>query len=135
MYSRGEGVPQDDAEAVKWYRLSADQGFAPAQNDLGTMYASGRGVPKDASDAAKWFQLAADRGFVPAQYNLAVMYETGHGMPQDDVQALKWLSLAVSRASIADRDKVLMRGNALAAKMTPEQIAEAERLAREWRPK
>ncbi|MER8929068.1 tetratricopeptide repeat protein [Mesorhizobium sp. M0859] len=78
---------------MKWYRLSADQGFAPAQNDLGTMYASGRGVPKDASDAAKWFQLAADRGFVPAQYNLAVMYETGHGMPQDDVQALKWLSL------------------------------------------
>ena len=46
-YDEGEGVPQDDEEAVRWYRLAADQGDADAQFNLGTMYAEGQGVPQD----------------------------------------------------------------------------------------
>ena len=57
-----EGVPEDDAEAVKWYRLSADQGYAWAQYNLGWMYANGRGVPEDRVSAYMWFNLAASQG-------------------------------------------------------------------------
>ena len=58
-YANGEGVPEDDAEAVKWYRLAAEQGLAPAQSYLGIMYGQGDGVPENYAEAAKWCRLAA----------------------------------------------------------------------------
>ena len=61
MYAGGRGVPQDDAEAVHWYRLAADQGVGIAQYNLGSMYAAGRGVPLDYVLAHMWFNLAASR--------------------------------------------------------------------------
>ena len=61
MYARGLGVPQDYAEAVRWYRLAADQGHASAQNNLGVMYGTGAGVPQDYVQAHMWFNLAASR--------------------------------------------------------------------------
>ncbi len=66
MYHKGEGVPQDDAEAVKWFRMSADQGYAKAQNALASMYREGRGVPQDYREAVKWRRLAADQGYAEA---------------------------------------------------------------------
>jgi len=54
-------VPEDAAEAVRWYRLAADQGFAAAQYNLGTMYVRGRGVPEDVVTAHMWVSLAASR--------------------------------------------------------------------------
>ena len=84
MYDTGEGVPQDDVEAVKWYRLAADQGHDAAQYLLGVMYNSGRGVPQDYTQAFIWYRLAADQGYAAAQYNLGVLYDTGQGVPQDD---------------------------------------------------
>ena len=54
MYLNGRGVPQDDAEAVKWHRLAAEQGYASAQFNLGVMYLNGRGVPQDDAEAVKW---------------------------------------------------------------------------------
>ena len=83
MYYIGEGVPQDYAEAVKWYRLAADQGEASAQSDLGFMYAYGTGVPQDYAEAVKWYRLAAAQGEADAQYNLGLMYCKGQGVPQD----------------------------------------------------
>ena len=62
MYANGEGVPEDDAEAVRWLRLAADQGHADAQHNLGWMYANGEGVPEDDAEAARWYRLAADQG-------------------------------------------------------------------------
>jgi len=59
MYAKGEGVPKDDAEALRWYRKAADQGNALAQSNLGVMYANGRGVPKDDAEAYAWYNLAA----------------------------------------------------------------------------
>ena len=53
---------EDDAEAVRWYRLAADQGHAYAQNNLGAMYANGDGVPEDDAEAVRWYRLAADQG-------------------------------------------------------------------------
>ena len=59
MYGNGRGVPQDDAEAVNWYRLAAEQGNAYAQSRLGVMYYNGQGVPQDDGEAVKWFRKAA----------------------------------------------------------------------------
>ncbi len=70
MYAYGRGVPQDDAEAVRWYRQAAEQGAAEAQYNLGLMHANGRGVPENDAEAVKWYRLAADQGFARAQHNL-----------------------------------------------------------------
>src|SRR5712692_8709765 len=65
MYANGQGVPQDYAEALKWFRLAAAQGIAKAQNSLGSIYANGQGVPQDSAEALKWFRLAAAQGDAP----------------------------------------------------------------------
>ena len=62
MYDNGEGVPQDYKEAIKWYRLAAEQGNANAQYNLGLMYDNGEGVPQDYKEAVKWYRLAAEQG-------------------------------------------------------------------------
>ena len=76
-YAFGRGVPQDEAEAVRWYRLSADQGNAFAQYNLGVSYAFGRGVPQDEAEAVRWYRLSADQGNASAQYNLGVRLRPG----------------------------------------------------------
>ena len=97
MYNNGEGVPQDYAEALKWFRLAADQGYAIAQNNLGVMYESGEGVPQDYAEALKWYRLAADQGYAEAQSNLGLMYCAGEGVPQDYAEAVKWYRLAADQ--------------------------------------
>ena len=69
-YDLGEGVPEDDSEAVKWYRKAAEQGYASAQFNLGVMYDLGEGVPEDDSEAVKWYRKAAEQGYASAQYFL-----------------------------------------------------------------
>jgi TPR repeat protein len=130
MYSQGHGVTQDYNEALRWYRLAADQGAAIAQEKLGHLFYVGHGVPQDYEEAMHWYRMAADQGSAIAQFNLGNMYEQGHGVPQDYIQAYKWFDLAGRHdpMSIQLRDLV-------ASKMAPEQIAEAQRLAREWKPK
>ena len=59
MYDNDHGVPEDDKEALKWYRLAAEQGHAKAQYNLGWMYFNGNGVPEDDKEAVKWYRLAA----------------------------------------------------------------------------
>ena len=83
MYDIGRGVPEDDAEAVRWYRRAAEQGHAGAQYFLGLMYDYGLGVPLDDAEAVIWYRLAAEQGDASAQNNLGVMYGTGEGVPQD----------------------------------------------------
>lgn len=72
-YAQGEGVPQDYAEAVKWYRLAAEAGHASAQKNLGFLYASGKGLPQDNSEAEKWFRKAAAQGHTGAEFAQALM--------------------------------------------------------------
>ena len=99
MYGTGEGVPQDDAEAVRWYRLAAKQGNASAQNNLGSMYGTGRGVPQDDAEAVRWYRLAAKQGNASAQLNLGLRYGTGQGVPQDDAEAVRWYRLAAEQGN------------------------------------
>ena len=76
MYHDGEALPQDDAEAVWWYRLAAEQGHARAQSNLGAMYGTGRGVSQDVVEAMRWYRLAADQGDATGQLNLG--FVTAH---------------------------------------------------------
>ena len=128
-YARGVGVPEDDVEAVCWYRLAAEQGLATAQLSLGTMYNNGEGVPEDDAEAVRWYRLAAEQGYDNAQGLLGLMYERGEGVPEDLVLAYMWLNLSAAQGNEISRnakDRVESRG------MTREQIAEAQRLSREW---
>ena len=97
MYHFGEGVPQDDREAVKWFTLAARQGVAYGQNALGVMYDNGLGVIKDYGQAVKWYFRSADQGYVYAQFNLGLMYDKGKGIQQDYKNALKWYRLAANQ--------------------------------------
>ena len=91
-------------------------------------------MPQDHAEAVRWFRLAADQELTVAQYNLGIAHGAGRGVQQDFVSAYMWLHLAVSRSSGRERD-VSLKARALAMEsMTSEQIAEAERLAREWKP-
>ncbi len=131
MYDVGRGVTQDYAEAVKWYGKAADQGDAKAQYNLGLVYVKGQGVAQDNAGAVKWYRNAAEQGNVAAQTFLGNMYKTGRGVTQDYVQAHMWFNLVAAKG-----EETARKGRDLVAeKMTPAQIAEAQRLAREWRPK
>jgi TPR repeat protein len=135
MYLHGQGVPQDYAEAVRWFRKAAEQGLASAQSNLGAMYHEGQGVVQDYAEAIRWFREAAEQGDAAAQFNLGNMYHDGKGVPQDYVQAHMWVNLAASRSSGDDQKKYATARDFLAGKMTAQQIAEAQRLARDWTPK
>ena len=114
---------------MKWFRLAAEQGLASAQFNLGLMYDEGRGVPQDDQEAVKWYRLAADQGDALAQNNLGLMYRNGRGVPQDYVRAHMWVNLAAAQGQDEDRREAR---EAIAEMMTPAQIAEAQKLAREW---
>ena len=93
LYERGEalfsadGVPQDYTQAAFWFRKSADQGNAYAQERLGLMYWMGWGVPTDEIEAAAWYRQAADQGIARAQHKLGFFYLNGIGVPKDAAQA------------------------------------------------
>lgn len=106
----------------------ANAGDPLAQYNLGYMYWLGEGVAQDDAIAANWYRKAADQGNFDAQFSLGGMYEAGIVVAQDYVQAHKWYNL--SAASGVELAKTFR--DELAAKMTPAQIAEAQRLASEW---
>ena len=127
MYDEGHGVAQNYAEAVRWYKLAAAQGLDDAQYNLGVMYDEGHGVAQNYAEAVRWYKLAAAQGLADAQFNLGHMYRNGHGVAQNFVQAHVWFNLAATKS---DKDAVKERNN-IAKKMTQQQIAEAQKLARE----
>ena len=131
-YGAGRSVPQDDAEAVRWYRLAAEQGDANVQYNLGVRYDDGLGVPLDDAEAVVWYRRAAEQGHVSAQHNLGVMYSNGEGVPQDNVEAHMWSNLAASRSTGEEREMAVTLRDAVAARMTPADLSEAQRRAREW---
>ena len=92
-------------------------------------YSEGRRVPQNYAQAVRWYQLAADQGDIVAQLNLGVSYATGQGVQQDNITAYMWFTLATPRSSEAAQNR-----EAVATEMTPEQIAESQRLARVWKP-
>ena len=127
MYANGEGVLEDDKEAVKWFRKAAEQGHARAQHNLGVSYAVGKGAAKDFKEAVKWWRKAAEQGHAPAQSNLGVMYGFGKGVLQDYVTGYAWANIAAANGNkTAPRFKSFLE-----KKMAADQTAKAEALVKE----
>ena len=125
MYDFGEGVPENKAEAVKWYRLAAEKGFAQAPTNLGFMYRYGIGVPENDAEAVKWFRLGAEQGSAAAQHSLGFMYEKGDGVPQNNIRAYVWYSVAATQGhelAKSFRDGVSKR-------LTPTLLGQAQQIA------
>lgn len=136
LYATGRGVPPDGRAAMQWFRSAAKQGNATAQLQIGTMYYDGKTVPQDDSEAARWYQRAAENGNPEAQYNLGVMFQTGVGMPQDNVLAHMWFNLAAAHfTSSVPQYRAVTDRDAVAKRMSPDEIARAQELARNWKPK
>jgi len=154
IYILGRGVPQNLGEALKWYRIAADQGSPYAENVIGMTYERGFHAAQDDAEAFRLFRRAANKIYDrpgntwihSPQYNLAAMYAAGRGTAQDHVRALMWFTLAAAfgDTKVPDEFGVNLLGtpkltapeqrDKLVAQMTSAQVAEAEKMAHEWRP-
>jgi len=121
---------KDYAEAIKWYRMAANQNDPFSQFQLGYLHAEGAGVPKDEAEAVKWYRKSAEQNFGFAQHNLGNMYSRGQGVVKDEIQAYKWWLLAGAQGLEPSRERYA----ALEQVLTAEQRAEGQRLAREFKP-
>lgn len=119
---------EDYASAAKCFLKAAEQGNAEAQFSLGNMYAEGHGVPQDDQQSISWFSKAAEQGFMPAQVNLGVMYAQGQGVERNLIEAHKWLNIA---GGAVDEEGLDLR-ETVEEQMTPDEILEAMRLAKNW---
>jgi len=132
LYANGKGVTKDDAKARQWYEKAAMQGHTEAQVNLGVLLMYARGGQQDYKMAVYYLRLAANQGNDLAQRRLGQMYERGEGVQQDFVKAYMWYSLGSANDGVEAGTRLR---DALVKKMDPDQIAEAQKLAREWKPK
>lgn len=112
------------------YRAMADQGNGNAQFSLGPVYEKGRDVAQADVEAAKRYRLAADQGHAQARFNLGSMYDNGRGVNQDDVLAHMWFNLSVAQGN----QQAAKHRDIIARRLTPAQLAQARKRAREWKP-
>ncbi len=130
MYDEGLGVEQSYVAAVRWYRLAAKQNVAEAQFNLGVKYDQGQGVLQDHAKAAKLYHMAAQHDYARAMTNLGFLYYLGRGVTQDLIRAHMWFNLAAVRGHGLGKKNLAN----ISELMTPAQIAEAQKLARKWKP-
>jgi hypothetical protein len=133
LYESGNGVPQDYAQAVVWYRKAAEQNLAIAQYRLGVLYANGVGAPLDKAQSAAWFQKAADQGYVYAQEMLGSDYLTGEGVQQDYAEAYLWFDIACASNAreVVAGQRATMRDTA-AIYLTPADLSRVQERVRKW---
>ena len=131
-YEQGKGVSTNIMEAIKWDRLAAEQGSASDQNSLGFIYSSGKEIAQDYVEAAKWFHRAAEQGNFIGQHQFANCCYFGRGVPVDYVEAYKWYNLAAAQGV---DDEANQNREIISRKMTPEQIAEAQRRSAAFVPR
>jgi len=129
IYDHGiGGIVQNKKEALKWYKRSAEQGNAMAQGNLAWFYIKGWGTIQDYQEAVKWYRKMAEQGNHMGQKYLGSMYELGHGVKKDYVKAHMFYNIA----AVDGYGDAQIERDSIARKMTPEQIATAQKLAREW---
>src|SRR6516162_4181739 len=127
----------DYAKALRLARPLADAGDPRAEAVLGSAFYRGRGVPQNDSEAARWYRRAAEQGDAQAQYNLGLAYARGEGVTQNPVEAHMWFNLAAARFPANDtrnRTAAVKNRDTVASEMSSEQLAEAQKRAREWTP-
>lgn len=141
MHRYGQGVPENSVEAVRWYRKAADQGDAKGQFYLGLMYEGGSGVSQNFAEAFRWYGKAAEHGETRAQTALGRAYSLGQGVKKDVIAAYAWSTLGASQSDDAssqdeEREYAFFRDVArglrdhLARELTPQQLSQAQVLAR-----
>jgi TPR repeat protein len=134
-YDEGYGVPVNDALAILWWSRAALLGNADAAWNIGLAYLKGDGVSLNEATAVAWFQRSAAHEKALAMSMLQYLHERGIGVNQNFLLSYVWGVLAASKLPPGDtRTRVLNARDQLAARMTADQVAEAQRLASEWRP-
>ena len=131
LYYEGKGVPQNHRKAKEWFDKAVEQGHPGAQVNLGTLYLRGEGAPQSSQMALFWFGRAAAQEDALAFAKLGMMYTQGRGVLQDFIQAHMWYNLSAAHGEPRSAEA----RDALAKQMTFSQVAEAQRLAREWSPR
>lgn len=136
MYHLGAGTPVSYKDAAEWYRKSADAGKLDAIFTMGVVYEGGIGQARSIGEAFKWYKKSADRGFYAGILKVANMYGKGQGIPKDNAQAYLWYSIAELRApkDSNDRYELPIVKDKLSTLLTKEQVADAERKAKAWKP-
>jgi TPR repeat protein len=127
-YERGITVPQNYLEAAHWYQLAAMQGDRDGQYKVCELSERGQGLPQNYQEALRWCGLAAEQGHGRAMFIIGRLYHTAHGVPHDLVRAHMWYNLATANG-YEDGKKWRDR---IADEMSPSQVAEAQKMAREW---
>ncbi|MBI3902253.1 MAG: sel1 repeat family protein [Nitrosomonadales bacterium] len=133
IYSEGMTAytAQDYATALTKFKTIADQGDARAQFNVGVMHHQGQGVALDDKEAITWWTKAAEQGHAEAQDNIGLRYGKGQGVAMDWVQAYKWFGIAAAGGNQTAQGNM----QAAAARMTPDQIQQAQKLIAEWQDK
>ncbi len=129
-YAEGRGVAKDEVEAVRWFRKAAEQNHPPAQLLLGACYVTGSGVAKDEAEGVKWYRKAAEQNDAQGQFNLGLAYADGRGVAKDEVEGYKWFLLAARQGN----EKAKKHTVVSESRLTPEQLAEGQKRARNFRP-
>lgn len=99
IYHDGTTVPEDDGQALVWFRKAGQQGLAAAQFAAGGLLLNGKGIPHDFVESAMWLRKAAEQGFIPAQASLAALYQYGVGVPKDLSLAIFWYRQAANNGN------------------------------------
>ncbi len=134
-YHMGPLVVRDVAGAVKWYRMAVAQGSAFAQNNLGDMHENGNEVPLDYAQALRLYRLAAMQNHVPGLHSLATMHEAGKGVPKSLRLAYIFYRLSSLGKEFAYFAKeAAQRAKGIAAGMSPDDLAAAEKIVLAWKP-
>lgn len=130
-YDRGRGVPQNKADAARWYEKAAEQGDTFSQFYLGNIYWESAEVTKSEKDAIRWWKMAAAQGFAPAQNSLGKVLETGTQFVRaDKVEAYVWLALSAAQGDL----EAELRRKSLAQQLKPSQLNAANKMVKSWRP-
>ncbi len=126
----------DYAKALTEFQALADQGNMDGQYFLGFFYHNGFGVKANQAEAVKWFQKAAQQGDPRSQYYAGIIYATGKGITKDLAAADMWLTLSASNPKTTYRDSLYTKEEIkkIEKKMTPEQLAQAQDLVKNWKP-
>jgi TPR repeat protein len=124
-------VPKDYVAAFNWISKAAQQGLDKAQYNLGKMYRDGQGAQADAKAAAEWFLKAAEQGHAKSQTHIGTRLMRGQGIAKDEARALMFLILGAQGGDYPAKKAAKVYSEQL----PPETVKEAEKLAKEWKPK
>ena len=120
-----------DQQRVEKLIERANQGDVNAEFQLASMYAKGLGVPQNLEEAVKWYYTAALAGNARAQFELGMLYNKGMGVPKDYFLAYYWFNVSASGATGGERDFRMRARDALASKLTPQQVLMAQQMGLE----